>query len=87
MGLFDFLKSRSDPDRDLAVEIDLKAGVLQRCPMCHDVTFRESGLARLGRAEELLASRADDATRERVAPLLRAVCDDFGVLCTCEDSG
>ncbi|MGB0713234.1 MAG: hypothetical protein ACPGUC_06710 [Gammaproteobacteria bacterium] len=85
--MLDFFKPRSDPDRDLAVEIDLEAGVLRRCPLCHDITFRESGLAHLARAGDLLDARLQGADRDRVKPLLRSVCDAYGVLCTCEDSG
>ena len=38
MGLLDFLLSKQQKKRKVAIEIGLESGLFVRCPVCHEVT-------------------------------------------------
>jgi hypothetical protein len=95
MGLFDFLR-RPDAARDqVAVDIDLEAGVLEACPVCRGIADRQRD-DRLP-AADLIAHQRFDAADPSIAPFdgdredllrrLRSVRDRFGYNCTCQDAG
>jgi hypothetical protein len=95
MGWFDFLR-RPGADRDqVAIEIDVAAGVLQRCPVCKDIAdkLRDD---RLPAAELLVHQRFDHADpsvaifqgdRRDLLRRLRSVRDRFEFNCSCEKAG
>jgi hypothetical protein len=95
MGLFDFLRRPGDVLDAVAIEIDIEAGVLQRCPVCRTVSdkLRDD---RLPAAEAIVHSRFD-ANDASVAPFhgdrsdllarLRNVRDRFGYHCLCQEMG
>ncbi len=95
MGLFDFLRRPGRQRDDAAVRIDLEAGVLQRCPLCHTVYDRQRDdrlpVAELmvhqhfDRADPLVAAFAGD--RADLLRRLRTVRDRFEFHCECHNRG
>lgn len=95
MRWFHFLR-RPGARRDrVAIEIDLAAGVLERCPVCRTITDRQRD-DRLP-AAELLAHQHFDHADPGVAPFdgdrddllrrLRSVRDRFPFACNCQEAG
>lgn len=95
MGIFDFFR-RPGADRDkVAIEIDLAAGVLQRCRTCGGIAdkLRDDRLP----AADLLAHQRFDHNHPSIAVFqgdrddllhrLRSVRDKFGYNCSCENAG
>ncbi len=95
MGWFDFLR-RPETARDaVAIEIDVAAGVLERCPVCRGLSDKQRD-DHLPRAELLVHQRFDHADpsvavfrgdREDLLRRLRTVRRRFGYHCTCHDAG
>jgi hypothetical protein len=95
MGLFDFLRRPGDELDEIAIEIDIEAGVLQRCPICHTVSDRQRD-DRLPAAEAIAHARFDahDASvapfngdRSELLARLRSVRERFGYNCLCQEMG
>jgi hypothetical protein len=95
MGLFDFLRRPGDRLDDIAIEIDIEAGVLQRCPVCRTVSDRLRD-DRLPAADAIAHSRFDagdasvapfDGDRDDLLARLRSVRDRFGFNCLCQEMG
>lgn len=95
MGIFDHFR-RPGADRDqVAIEIDLAAGVLQECPVCRGVTdpMLDDRLA----AAELLAHQRFDqgdtsvamfsGDRDDLLRRLRSVRERFDHHCLCQQGG
>lgn len=97
MGLKHFFQRRrlQRQREQAAIEIDLEAGVLQRCPICHEVYDRQQ-LKDLGPAIEL-AEKAFDRHDPRVAlfgddrqallALLDKARDAVPFACACDERG
>ena len=92
MGWFDFLRSKPDPMRRAAERIDLEAGVLERCPVCHEIVDKQRD-DRLGdadrRAAQLVADedplvRPFSGDLDRLQRLLREVRKPYPFSCRCE---
>jgi hypothetical protein len=95
MGFLDFFR-RPDAARDqVAIEIDIAAGVLEECPVCRGISDKQRN-DRLA-AADLIAHQRFDAADPSVAPFggdrhdllerLRKVRDRFDYHCTCHDAG
>jgi hypothetical protein len=95
MGWFDFLR-RPGAGRDrVAIEIDLAAGVLERCPVCRGISDKQRD-DRLPAAELIVHQRFDHADpsvaafrgdREDLLRRLRSVRRRFDYHCTCHSTG
>ena len=92
MAWFDFLRRRRDPRREVAEQIALEVGVLERCPVCREVVDkrRDTLLADADRrAEQLIADRdpsvaAFNGDLPRLQQLLREVRKPYPFSCRCE---
>lgn len=95
MGWFDFLR-RPGAGRDrVAIEIDIAAGVLERCPVCRGISDKGRD-ERLPSAELLVHQRFDhadpsvaifDGDRQDLLHRLRTVRERFAYNCTCHTAG
>jgi len=95
VGWFDFLR-RPGADRDaVAIEIDLAAGVLERCSFCHAISDKQRD-DRLPTAELLVHQRFDHADpgvaifegdRADLLRRLRTVRERFDYHCICHSTG
>ena len=93
MGLFDLFKRPAAGLDQTAIEIDLKAGVLERCLVCRTITDPQED-QRLATAD-LLAHQCFDGGDPRVAKFagnrddllsrLRSVRDRFEYDCICQE--
>ncbi|HHI76047.1 MAG TPA: hypothetical protein ENJ94_02630 [Gammaproteobacteria bacterium] len=95
MGLFDFLLSDDARKDAVAVEIDLEAGVLERCDVCRAV-FDRGHDDRLPAADALaheLFDRNDPRValfrgdRDELLRRLRSAREPIPYNCICEDAG
>lgn len=97
MGLFAWFQSnRAERKRDqAALEIDIAAGVLERCPICHAVSDRQRDdrLTAAEAAAQAAFERGDplvaifDGDREDLLRRLRKVREPLPYNCICQDSG
>ena len=95
MGFFDFFNSDERRKNRAALEIDIQAGVLERCPLCNSVYDRGHD-ERLATADAT-AHRAFDRADPLVAPFngdrtdllkrLRDVRKPYPYNCPCQDAG
>lgn len=93
MGLFDLLKRPDTILDQVAIEIDLEAGVLERCLVCRTITDPQQD-QRLA-AAELLAHQCCDRDDPRIATFagnrddllsrLRSVRERFEYDCICQE--
>lgn len=91
MGLFDFLKP--DPARKLVENLAVESGVMQRCPVCGGLTYRQEGgsgeAAAMKFFEDALERRDPAAIKlgdaEAFKTALRQLCERTGPLCSCEE--
>ena len=96
MAWFDLLKRRPRGRDDVALDIDLEVGVLERCPVCREVFDRQHD-DRIAEAEKLARQRfaaGDPAIRaaygEDIDDLCRrldTVRERFEYDCLCQDMG
>ena len=101
MGLFErlrrWLRQRplDDPRDQVAIEIDLAAGVLEECPVCRGISDRQRH-DRLPVAELEVHQRFDrgdpsiapfHGDRDDLLRRLRRVRDRFEYNCICKDAG
>ena len=92
MGWFDFLRSKRDPMRAAAERIDLEAGVLERCPVCHEIVDkqRDDLLDTADRRAAQLVAESDPLVQsfrgdlDRLKRLLREVRAPRAFNCRCE---
>lgn len=95
MGIFDFFRRRRDGRDQVAIEIDLAAGVLEECPVCRGISdkLRDD---RLPAAELEVHQRFDhnhpsvatfQGDRDDLLRRLRSVRDRFSYHCRCMDAG
>lgn len=95
MGIFDHFK-RPGTDRDqIAIDIDLSAGVLEECPVCRTITDKQRD-DRLPAAELEVHQRFDrndprvavfQGDRDDLLQRLRSVRDRFDYHCLCQQMG
>lgn len=95
MGLFDFLRRPGDDLDEVAIEIDVEAGVLERCPVCRTVSDKQRD-DRLPAADAIAHARFDtgdpsvapfNGDRAGLLARLRSVRDRFGYHCLCQEMG
>ncbi len=95
MGLLDFLRPPGHERDQVAIAIDLAAGVLEQCPVCRTVTDRQRD-DRLPAADLLAHQRFDEqdpsvavfrGDRDDLLRRLRSVRDRFDFNCICQDAG
>lgn len=95
MGLFDFFNSDESKKNEVALEIDIATGVLERCDVCRTVVDHENdALLPAAEAEAHLAFDNHDprvaifnGDREDLIKRLRSVREDCPYLCLCQDTG
>jgi len=95
MGLFDLFNSDQRKKDQVAIEIDLRAGVLERCPVCRQVVDKQHD-ERLP-AAELAAQQAFDRNDPLVAIFngdradllarLRSAREPVPFSCLCDEAG
>lgn len=97
MGFLDFFRRQSADrqSRQAAIDIALRSGVIQRCPVCHALYDRQNdgrlpaadaeAHAAFDRHDPAVAIFAGD--RERLLRLLREVREPLPYACDCEDQG
>jgi hypothetical protein len=95
MGFFDFLRRPNARRDQVAIEIDLAAGVLEACPVCRGISDKQRD-DRLPAADLLVHQRFDhahpsiaafDGDRDDLLQRLRSVRARFNYHCTCHDAG
>jgi hypothetical protein len=95
MGLFDFFNTDEHKKNAVAIEIDLQAGVLERCPICGTVFDREHD-ERLPTADAAAHEAFDrndptvaifNGNREDLLARLRSARKPLPYACTCENEG
>ena len=95
MGLFDFFNSDERKKNQVALEIDLEAGVLERCPVCRSVFDRQHD-DRLAAADAIAHMDFDnnqprvaifEGDRDDLLKRLREVRKPVPYACICESEG
>ncbi|MGB1110002.1 MAG: hypothetical protein ACPG4N_06585 [Gammaproteobacteria bacterium] len=86
MGLFDFLKPKTDPVEECAKRIALDAGLLDECPVCRVLTDRGAGAAAWSSAENAAKATTpgECGTPEEVMQRMRRMVDRAGTDCRCD---
>lgn len=95
MGLFDFFSSDERRKDKVAIAIDLKAGVLEECPVCRTVTDKQrddrlpaadaEAHAAFDRNDPQVAIFKGD--RDDLLKRLRSARKPLPYSCICEDAG
>ncbi len=95
MGIFDFFRRPGAARNEVAIEIDVAAGVLEECPVCRGLADKQRD-ERLPAAELEVHQRFDrndpsihvfNGDREDLLRRLRTVRDGINYHCTCMDAG
>jgi hypothetical protein len=95
MGFLDFFRRPGAARDQVAIEIDIAAGVLEECPVCRGISDKQRD-DRLAAADLIVHQRFDaddpsvapfDGDRHDLLERLRKVRDRFGYHCTCHDAG